>query len=111
MQKLFEFIEHIGDWRVLVQSRDIGSGAIQSRHIAPGAITPDKIAPGTIPLDAVLKDFVLPWFDIETDENGDDYLVAYYADDGAIKDFESEETDEYIDISVIIGDDDETEQQ
>lgn len=43
MQKLFEFDQHIGDWRVLVQSRDIKNGAILSRHIANGAVTGDKI--------------------------------------------------------------------
>lgn len=43
MGKLFEFDEHIGDWRVLVQSRDIQNGAIQSRHIAPEAVISDKI--------------------------------------------------------------------
>ncbi len=48
MQKLFEFDEHIGDWRVLIQSRDIMNGSIQGRHIAPGAITTDKLAPGSI---------------------------------------------------------------
>ena len=46
--KLFEFDQHIGDWRVLVQSRDIQNGAIQSRHITDGAVTSDKIAKETI---------------------------------------------------------------
>lgn len=66
--KLFEFDIHIGDWRVLVQSRDIQNGAIQGRHIADGAVqerhiadkavrnrniaddavTGDKMAPGAI---------------------------------------------------------------
>lgn len=48
MKKLFEFDEHIGDWRVLVQSRDIQNGAIQSRHIAAGAVTTDKIGDGEV---------------------------------------------------------------
>ena len=43
MGKLFEYDEHIGDWRVLVQSRDIQNGAVQSMHIAPGVVTNDKI--------------------------------------------------------------------
>lgn len=47
--KLFEFDEHIGDWRVLVQSKDIKNGAIQGRHIASDAISGNKIAPNTIP--------------------------------------------------------------
>ena len=34
MKQLFDFDEHIGDWRVLVQSKDIRDAAIQTRHIA-----------------------------------------------------------------------------
>ena len=41
--KLFEFDIHIGDWRVLIQSRDIQNGAVQSRHIADGAVTTEKL--------------------------------------------------------------------
>ena len=48
MQRLFEWDEHIGDWRVLVQTRDIQNGAIQSRHIVENAVTGDKIATRTI---------------------------------------------------------------
>lgn len=48
MGKLFEFDEHIGDWRVLVQNRDIQNGAIQSRHIASGAVISDKIGDNAI---------------------------------------------------------------
>ncbi len=44
MKKLFEFIEHIGRYRVLVQSRDIQNGAIKSVHITSEAITTEKIA-------------------------------------------------------------------
>ena len=46
--KLFEFDAHIGDWRVLVQSRDIQNGAVQSRHIADGAVISDKIGDGEV---------------------------------------------------------------
>ena len=46
--KLFEFDQHIGDWRVLVQSRDIQNGAIQSRHISSEAVTTDKIGDGEV---------------------------------------------------------------
>lgn len=46
--KLFEFDIHIGDWRVLVQSRDIQNGAIQSRHITDGAVTTEKIGDGEV---------------------------------------------------------------
>ena len=46
--RLFEFDARIGDWRVLVQSRDIRNGAIQSFHIAPGAITADKVGSGAV---------------------------------------------------------------
>lgn len=44
MKKLFEFVEHIGDWRVLVQSKDIASDVILTRHITNGAVTTEKIA-------------------------------------------------------------------
>ena len=43
MQTLFEYDQHIGDWRVLVQSRDIQNGSIKSRHITDNAVTTDKI--------------------------------------------------------------------
>ena len=43
MHRLFEYDEHIGDWRVLVQSKDIQDAAIQTRHIAPEAVATDKI--------------------------------------------------------------------
>ena len=46
--KLFEFDIHIGDWRVLVQSRDIQNGAIQSRHITDNAVTTEKIGDGEV---------------------------------------------------------------
>lgn len=56
--KLFEFDQHIGDWRVLVQSRDIQNGAIQSRHITDGAVTSDKIAKETIEGQNIAPDAV-----------------------------------------------------
>ena len=40
--KLFEFDIHIGDWRVLVQGRDIQNGAVEGRHIADNTIPFDK---------------------------------------------------------------------
>lgn len=104
MTKLFDFDEHIGDWRVLVQSRDIRNGAIQGKHIAPGAITPDKVAPESIPLGLALQQWVLPWFEIETGEDGKKYLVAYYADDGAIKDIGMDEDTGEIWVIVTDGD-------
>lgn len=104
MEKLFEYVQHIGDWRVLTQGRDIQKHTITGKHIAPGAITPDKIAPGTIPADAVLKNFILPWFEIETGEDGKKYLVAYYADDGAIKDIGMDEETGEIWVIVTDGD-------
>lgn len=48
MQTLFEYDQHIGDWRVLVQSRDIHNGAVQSRHIASDAVTSDKIGANAV---------------------------------------------------------------
>ena len=46
--KLFEFDENIGDWRTLIQTRDIQNGAVRSHHIAGAAVTGDKIAEGEI---------------------------------------------------------------
>lgn len=46
--KLFEFDIHIGDWRTLIQSRDIQNGAVQGRHITNNAVTGDKIGDGEI---------------------------------------------------------------
>ena len=46
--KLFEYIEHIGDWRVLIQTRDIRDAAITTRLIADGAVTEGKIAEGAV---------------------------------------------------------------
>ena len=48
MQKLFEFDEHIGAWRVLVQTRDIQSGAVSTRCLADEAVTEDKLADGSV---------------------------------------------------------------
>lgn len=48
MKRLFSFDLHIGDWRVLVQSKDIQDGAIQSRHISDDAVTTEKIADGAV---------------------------------------------------------------
>ena len=56
--KLFEFDIHIGDWRVLVQSRDIHNGAVQSRHIASDAVTGDKIASKPIEGRSIASDAV-----------------------------------------------------
>ncbi len=46
--KLFEFDIHIGDWRVLAQSRDIQNGAVQSRHITDNAVTTDRFGYGEV---------------------------------------------------------------
>lgn len=99
---------HLGHEVPLIETDDIANGAITSDKIAPGAVTPSKVAPETIPLDAVLKEFILPWFEIEKGEDGEDYLVAYYADEGAIKDIGmDEETGE---IYVILTDGDSTKE-
>ena len=47
-QKLFEFVEHIGKYRVLVQTRDIQNGAVKTAKIADGAVTADKIGDGEV---------------------------------------------------------------
>lgn len=44
MQKLFEFVEHIGKWRVLIQTRDIQNGAVTTAKLADGAVTTEKLA-------------------------------------------------------------------
>ncbi|MBP3776756.1 MAG: hypothetical protein J6I37_07200 [Prevotella sp.] len=48
MQKLFEFVEHIGKWRVLVQTRDIQNGAVTTAKLADGAVTSEKLADNII---------------------------------------------------------------
>ena len=48
MQKLFEFVEHIGKWRVLVQTRDIQNGAVTTAKLADGAVTTEKLADNVI---------------------------------------------------------------
>jgi hypothetical protein len=90
---------HLGHKVPLVEGDDILRHSIKGCNIAPGAITPDKIAPHSIPV----RDVVLPWFEVE-EIDGEDWLVAYYADDGAIKDFYTEETEEYIEVGVLLSD-------
>lgn len=48
MKKLFHFVEHIGNWRVLIQTRDIQKGAVTGDKIADGTITGEKLADGII---------------------------------------------------------------
>lgn len=38
MKKLFEFVQHIGRYRVLIQGRDMANGAVTSEKLAPSAI-------------------------------------------------------------------------
>lgn len=58
MKKLFEFIEHIGRYRVLVQSRDIQNGAIKSSHIVDDAITTEKLADGAVNAEKIAANAV-----------------------------------------------------
>ena len=53
MQKLFEFVEHIGKWRVLVQTRDIQNGAVTTAKLADGAVTTEKLADNVITNDKI----------------------------------------------------------
>ena len=78
MKKLFEFDEHIGDWRVLVQSRDIQNGAIQSRHIAAGAVTTEKIGDGEV------KTRNIDTGAVTTDKIGDGEIKTRNIDAGAV---------------------------
>jgi hypothetical protein len=81
---------------------------VKNQHIAPGAVTIDKLGERILPSDVALINFILPWFEIETGEDGKKYLVGYYADDGAIKDMGmDEETGE---IWVIVTDGDSSKQ-
>lgn len=48
MQKVFEFCQHIGDWRVLVQTKDINNKAVTTEKIADGAVTLPKLAQNVI---------------------------------------------------------------
>ena len=48
MQKLFEFVEHLGKWRVLVQTRDIQNGAVKTAKIGDKAITEEKLDDGAV---------------------------------------------------------------
>lgn len=41
--KLFEYAEHLGRWRVLVNSHDIAPAAVKEKHIGDGAVTWKKI--------------------------------------------------------------------
>lgn len=43
MQKLFEFVQHIGRWRVLIQTGDLSAGAVTTEKIADGAVTLSKL--------------------------------------------------------------------
>ena len=78
MKKLFEFDEHIGDWRVLVQSRDIQNGAIQSRHITNDAVTTEKIGDGEV------KTRNIDAGAVTTDKIGDGEVKTRNIDTGAV---------------------------
>jgi len=102
---------HLGRKVPLVEGDDIACHAIKGCHIAPGAVTIDKIGEGILPSDMALVNFILPWFDIEPGEDGDDWLVAWYADDGAIKDIYAVEDGEYIELWMVITDGDSSKER
>lgn len=58
MQKLFEFVEHIGKWRVLVQTRDIQNGAVTTAKLADDAVTTEKIKDGAVTTDKIADNSV-----------------------------------------------------
>lgn len=78
MQRVFDFDQHIGDWRVLVQSRDIQDGAIKSRHIAPEAITEDKLANGAVTKNKIADNAVI------SSKIGDGEVTDRHIVDGAV---------------------------
>lgn len=78
MQKLFEYDQHIGDWRVLVQSRDIQNGAIQSRHIASGAVISDKIGSNAVQSRNISESAV------QSRHIGNNAIKAWHIGDGEI---------------------------
>lgn len=62
MQKLFEFVAHIGKWRVLVQSRDIQNGSVTREKMADGAVSERVLQEGAVSmekLDEELRTLVL----------------------------------------------------
>lgn len=80
MHKLFEFVEHIGKWRTLIQSRDINNEAIESRHIAAKAVTLSKIAQDVITyIDERISNAIAEYKELV---DGD--LQQLHADDQAI---------------------------
>ena len=76
--KLFEFDIHIGDWRVLIQDRDIQNGAVKSRHIADGAVTTIKIGDGEVKSRHIATDAVT------TDKIGDKEVKSKNISPGAV---------------------------
>ena len=68
MLKLFEYVEHIGRWRVLVQTRDIQNGAVttakiadsavETAKIADSAVTTEKLAPESVTTDRIAHDAI-----------------------------------------------------
>ena len=58
MQKLFEYVEHIGKWRVLIQTRDIKNGAVTTEKLSDNSITNEKLADGSITGDKLRDDSV-----------------------------------------------------
>ena len=59
MKRLFDFDVHIGDWRVMIQGRDIEKGAIRPVHIAPEAITGDHIVTNSITGEKIMNHSVI----------------------------------------------------
>lgn len=58
MKRLFEFVQHIGDWRVLVGTRDIRDGAVTTEKIADGAVTISKLSPNDLADANDIRDLV-----------------------------------------------------
>ena len=49
MNKIFDWVQHIGKWRVLISGRDLNEQTITSRELADGCVTREKLADDIIP--------------------------------------------------------------
>ncbi len=77
MQKLFEYVQHIGDWRVLVQTRDLAPGVVVNQNIAVNAIEEYNIVDGAVTTPKIADKAVTP---SKASDDFVDVLVKPYLD-------------------------------